>query len=238
MQLLHGNDRSETHGYYCQAIRKQRKPRRQRNRSRCCTIVAGQPRPTSPSLQQKEQLEAPGSWPGFPGDDSAAAAPAALPLWLALLPVCLALVCMCSVASTIIPVCIRVELTEILRDCIARRHCKKHRSLHRPRLRILWSTARSACNRGADLLLFNSLIHSTAGMIAEASKNIGTTPDQRPEPPKRNNWKLREVGRCCPATMVQQPLPLCCLRGLRCFRIVWQWSLCVPLRPQSFPPER
>ena len=47
-------------------------------------------------------------------------------------------------------------------------------------------------------------------------------------------WRLGDVGRGCPATMVQQRLLLRCLRGLRCFRIAWQWSPCAS-RPQSFP---
>ena len=116
----------------------------------------------------------------------------------------------------------------------------------------------SARNEGAyNLLQLNSFV----GMTADAT-HMGTTarqsgsnashvgsvtgaaaapsspgnPGRRPQASnRRNNWRPREVGRGFLATIAQQRLLLRYLCGLRCFRFVWHWSACVPLRPQSFP---
>ena len=148
---------------------------------------------------------------------------------------------MCSVVSAIIP----YELN-------GRRFCGP--SLHAARS-VLGATcsANSARNEGAHNSFNSSPAQNDCGRNCTTWGHCHTIPKQRKLRRSRcctitagqsrqfheasncsSSWKPREVGRGSPAVLLQQRLLLVCLRSLRYFRVVWQWSLCISFRAQSF----
>ena len=191
----------------------------------------------------------------MPGNDGAAAAPAALPPWRALFPDCLAAVPMCCVASAIIPakelsrrrLCapsLRAEFSEnvvagtyLAADLVITAHSARNEGLQR-NLRQCNSCMGMIAAKHMGTTARQSGSNASHGGIAAEADSAPSLPGNPGQLPEASNcffyWRPRDVGRGCLATMVQQWLLLRHVRGFRCFRIFSQWSVCFPLRPQSF----